>query len=428
MNETMTVLLLLSVPGLPLLLAFPALRSYLPRPCFVALLPAIVIIAAAPQFVVLEIPWLLFGTTFGIDEMSRQLLVMSIIIWAASGAYLYGCKNYSSEGRFTTYFMLTLAANMGAIIATDMMTFFVFATLMSYAFYALLVSGEGEDAQQSGRVYLSLMIIADLVLFEVLLIAAAVNDDLGFTAVHFMMAQSPSLQLYLSMILIGFGIKAGLWPLHFWLAMVFCSSRPAVTLLIGGVPIAIGLLGMVRWLPIGEINSPFTGMVMQSLGIAAMLYAVLAGLIRRQLNNLAVNAVIISTGFYVSALGTGLADPALWSQYGHWAYLFIACFGIGYALLVITGRWLGLKPDGSMTLLKQSDYLSRRLKHYWTLAAAYWHKKIISSAAAKLNYRYYSPAWKKILDNAEHFLQRWTIAITLLLLLGIVVLLTGVLF
>ena len=74
MNETMTVLLLLSVPGLPLLLAFPALRLYLPRPCFVALLPAIVIIAAAPQFIVLEIPWLLFGTTFGIDEMSRLSL------------------------------------------------------------------------------------------------------------------------------------------------------------------------------------------------------------------------------------------------------------------------------------------------------------------------------------------------------------------
>jgi len=428
MNETMSLLLLLSVPGLPLLLAFPALRSFLSRPGYAALLPAIVIIASAPQFVVIDMPWLLFGTTLGIDETSRLLLAMSLVLWIASASFLHGSGNYTSDGRFTTYFMLTMAANMGAIIAADLMTFYVFATLMSYAFYALLVSGGDEDAQQSAAVYLSLMIVADLILLEALFTAAAMADDPGFAAVHSMTAQSPSLNLYLLLVLTGFAIKAGLWPLHFWLTRVFCASRPAVSLLLGGVPIAIGLLGMLRWLPLGEITSPESGLLMQSFGIAAVLYAVISGLIQRQLRLLPVNAIIFATGFYTGILGTGLADPALWKQYGHWVSYFIACFAVGYALLTIIISRLGTQCDHSAAMIKPLDNLSHRLQHHYALMRSYWNKNRIFSAAARQNYRAYSPIWKKILDNGEHILQRWNIAITVFLLLGIMVIFVSVLF
>lgn len=434
MNEIMSLLLLLSVPGFPLLLAFPALRSFLSKPGYAALLPAIVIIASAPELVVIDMPWLLFGTTLGIDETSRLLLAMSLVLWTVSAAFLHSSGNYTSDGRFTTYFMLTMAGHMGAVIAADLMTFYVFATLMSYAFYALLVSGGDEDAQQSAAVYLSLMIVADLILLEALFTAAATADDLGFgfgfgfAVVHSMMAQSPSLNLYLSMVLIGFAIKVGLWPLHFWLTRVFCSSRPAVSILLGGVPIAIGLLGMLRWLPLGEITSPESGLLMQIFGAAAVLYAVISGLIQRQLKQLPVTAIIFATGFYISVLGTGLAEPALWKLYGHWGTFFIACFGIGYALLAIIISRLGLQCDHSAAMIKPLNYLSPRLKHHGALMRAYWNKNKAFRAAAWQKYRAYSPAWKKFLDNGEHILQRWNIAITVFLLLGIMLIFVSVLF
>jgi hypothetical protein len=59
-KDFLSVLLLLSVPGLPLLLAFPALRSRLSWSCYFALLPAVILLAL-PTTVSVDLPWLLFA-------------------------------------------------------------------------------------------------------------------------------------------------------------------------------------------------------------------------------------------------------------------------------------------------------------------------------------------------------------------------------
>jgi len=430
MNEAMGVFLLFLVPGLPLLLAFPALRSYLPRPCYFALLPAI-ILAAVPMTFSIDIPWLLLGSRFGINDMSRLLLAMSVLLWLVSAGLFYRSADYSSEGCISTCFMLALAGSLGVILAMDLISFFVFLTLTGYGFYALLVSEGGEGTRQSGRIYLSFMIIADLVLFEALLIAAAVTDNLAFEAVHHAIAQSSSLDLYLLMVIIAFMIKAGLWPLSFWLLPVFRSSRPVVAVLLGGVPVAAGLLGMVRWLPLGEISSPEPGMIIQYLGGAAVIYAVLAGLIRAQLKISAIYVAIMFTGFFFIAVGTGLTYPAVWQQYGYFIYFFIALFSIGFAVLVMLLRSLESKYPDKMIPVKQSDSISLWFKQHWPVIierlTAQMRFDAISRLKTKMNFLWQKHLWERILDRSESFLQRWNIAITLFLVLGLIMVFVRVL-
>ena len=421
MNESINVLLLFSVPVLPLLLAIPALRLSFPWSCYIALLPALMILLFKPQLISIDIPWLLFGTTLAIDETSRILLVMSIIVWCASAALLNNSTHFLQSGRFKTYFMLTLAGNLGAILANDLMTFFIFLTLMSYSFYALVVSENKECSQYSGRIYLSFMIIADLVLFEALLLAALVTEHLEFSALHPVIAQSPSLDLYLLMILFGFGIRAGLWPLHFWLSRVFCSSNPVVRVLLVGVPIVMALLGILRWLPLGQITVPALGVGIQWLGIASILTVIIFALIRRQWQSLPVKAIIIANGFYMMALGTGLVDPVFWKQYELWAYYFLASFAIGFAGLIIVSEYLGLNNDTSFMHAKQPNYLISKFKPYLSLLNHNLKMTKVSRLFNKLNGQIYTLSLGKAIDNGEHFLQRWNIAITLFLLLWILV-------
>jgi len=249
-NSTLNILLLLSVPALPLLLAVPALRARLYRPCHFALLPAVLLLTVPAVFSI-EVPWLLFGTGLGIDGPGRLLLVMSVVLWASATSLIQAPADQAAHSRLTTLLLLTMAGNLGVILATDLVGYFSFSALMGYGFYGLLVDGGDETARRAGRVYLGFLVLADLLLFEALLIAAATTRDLGFEAVHQAIGQSPASGLYLSMVLAGFALKAGIWPLHFWLPLAFRSTRPAVALLLGGVPVAIALLGMLRWLPAG---------------------------------------------------------------------------------------------------------------------------------------------------------------------------------
>ena len=353
MNAYLSALLLLSVPGLPLLLAFPALRSRLPRPCHLALLPAVILLAVPAAFSI-EVPWLLFGSGLGIDAASRWLLAMSVVLWGGAATLLQTPTGQAVDKRLTVFFLLTMATHLGAILATDLVGFFTFAVLMGYGFYGLLIAAGDETAQRAGRIYLVFMVVADLVLFEALLIAAATTVDLDFEAVHHALALSqegaPASGLYVSMVLAGFALKAGIWPLHFWLPLAFRSARPAVALLLGGVPVAIALLGMVRFLPLGEITLPDLGAGIQWLGLTAAIYGTVVGLMQSHPRTLLAYAAMVITSLFVTLLGSGLEWPLPGSALQERVPLFIMTLGFTLAALV-TGSMLADKVTVQSALL-----------------------------------------------------------------------------
>ncbi|MFV9615063.1 MAG: proton-conducting transporter membrane subunit [Gammaproteobacteria bacterium] len=432
MNDILSVLLLLSVPGLPLLLAFPALHSRLSWSCYLALLPALILLVL-PTDVSVDLPWLLFGTELGLDGTYRWLIGMSVLLWIFAASLLQPLKDPAANNRLISFFMLTLAGNLGTILATGLVGFFVFSTLMGYGFYGLLVSAGGDTARRGGRGYLVLLILADLALFEGLLIAAATTGDLAFDSVHLAMAQSDSPGLFLLMVLAGFALKAGVWPLHFWLPLVYRSSQPVVALLLPVVPITLAMLGTVRWLPLGEFSSPGLGLIIQAIGVAAMLYAILTGLKKAQLKTLPVHAIILVTGLFFTAIGVGLADHAAWNRYGNWALYFITSLGLGMAVLITVSGWLQAKQHYPAITAKQVEDFSLWFERWpgiivaWTGKAgfvtlprwrAWWLAKV-------RRLWLFICALQSMLDASERTLQRWTFAITLFLLLGIAVVFVG---
>ena len=434
MNDILSTVILFLVPGVPLLLAFPALRARLSRPCFFALLPAIVLalfLILVPVDFSIKIPWLLFGSGLGIDGMSQMFLTMSVILWFAASLHLYRPSGQLVSHRFTTFVMVTMAGNFGVILSTEIVAFFTFLTLMGYGFYGLLVDGGDESVRRAGRIYLAYMILADLVLFEALLVAASTTDDLSFSAVQLAMPVSSSSGLYLSVVLIGFAAKAGFWPLHFWLSPVFRMSRPAVALLIIGVPIAMGLFGTLRWLPLGEIHSPDLGEFIIIMGATAMLYAVLFTILRAQLKTLPAYIVVFFTGLYSVALGIGLSAPDVWRQYEYLIHVFIILMLISLSALMAIITWLAAKHHYPVAHEKQTDILlaSPFFRGGTEGVANQQLKPPQSPFKAKVgamrrkggSKKRVISWWKKIMDSSEYFLQRWTIAITLVLLLGIVV-------
>jgi multicomponent K+:H+ antiporter subunit D len=428
---TLSAFLLLSVPGLPLLLTIPFLRLCLPWPGYLALLPAVALLVL-PHDVFVELPWLLLGSGLGIGGASRSMLAMSVVLWTVAATLSHTVTLQPTRYRFTTFFLLTMAGHLGAILATDLVGFFAFSTLMGYGFYGLLVDGGDQTARRAGRVYLGLLILADLLLFEALLIAAATTEDLGFETVRHAMARSPESGLYLAMVLAGFALKVGVWPLHFWLPLAFRSARPAVALLVGGVPLGIGLLGAVRWSPLGEITLPDLGLIIQGMGVAAVVYAILAGLIQAQLKKLPAYAAIITTGLFATVLGAGLGDPAAWKRYANLAHFFVVSLGLGLAVLVTAIRWLEARYPYPATPAKRTDDSSPWFER-WSGVVVRWGQQMGFDTLPRLRASWLANvgrlrqvcAWHRASDAGEWYLQRWALAVTLVLLLGIAVVLVA---
>ncbi len=435
MNGFMSTFLLLLVPGLPLLLALPALHSRLRRPLYLALLPA-VILWIVPADIALELPWLLFGSGVAIDGDTRWLLASLVLIWMVAGFLLQATRG-TKERRLTTFLLLMMGGSLSAILVTEMAGFFACLVLLGYAYFGVLLTADGSEASRpAARLYLVLLVLSDVLLFEALLVTSIMSDPpwgkaIGEEVMH-PAAQPPPLLFYLLLTFVGFAARGAVWPLQSWLPRLSVSPHPALTLLLGAVVIAIALLGMVRWLPLGELTSPLLGFLIQGVGGVALLYAVVAGL---KWQTISATFILFFSGLLIIMVGVGLADPAVWNSYSHWGNIFIAIIAIGLAVLTLVRDRLGAPPCNAVVAGKPAvpmvglleERIGRAIR--WVSKAGFESLPRLRAACVVQIVRLWQPhQWQRMLVRGEACFRQWHYAIALSLLLAIVVVLIGISF
>ena len=177
MNDVLAALVLLSVPGLPLLLAVALMSGPLRRGAMVlapwAALPALVVSSSLPAGFTAELPWLLLGTQLVLDDTATIFLFFTGLLWLTAAVYTTGdFSGRSSRTRFFGWFLLAMAGNLGLILAGDLIVFYSFFALMSFASYGLVVHERTLEALRAGRVYIVLVVVGELLLFAAFALAA----------------------------------------------------------------------------------------------------------------------------------------------------------------------------------------------------------------------------------------------------------------
>jgi formate hydrogenlyase subunit 3/multisubunit Na+/H+ antiporter MnhD subunit len=303
-------LLMPAVFGLPLALALClSIRSL--QPGIIRLVPwsAIPALAAlvwvAPDEMV-SIPWLLLEVHFALDPTGRIFLFFTSVLWLLAGIY---AQSYLAADprrvRFFFFFLMSMSGNLGLIISHDVVSFYVFFALMSFASYGLVVHNSDAEALRAGRVYMVLVVIGELALFAAFVWQTWSVDSLllkDFSKVR------PN-ALIVSLILIGFGIKAGALPVHVWLPLAHPAAPTPASAVLSGAMIKAGLLGWLRFLPIGLMGLPQWGSVCIIAGLLAAYYAVVVGLTQQNPKTVLAYSSISQMGLMTVGLGLAVGWP-----------------------------------------------------------------------------------------------------------------------
>ena len=198
------------------------------------------------QFSVLELlPNL--EISFRVDILSFSLALLSSFIWMLVSIYSidYMCNEHGCN-RYYPVLMITLAGCMGIFMAGDFFTLFVFFELMSLTSYVLVVHEETIDALRAGYKYLIMTIIGGLALFFGIIITFELGGSVSLTGTT--LIQEPSNLALFAFIsfLIGFGMKAGMFPLHVWLPDAHPVAPSPASALLSGIMLKTGAYGMLR--------------------------------------------------------------------------------------------------------------------------------------------------------------------------------------
>jgi len=309
-------MLLLGVILFPLLLALLLLSPA--RPMVLRLapwapLPALLLALMGPPELHAEIPWLLLGTRLGLDETGRLFLLFTALIWLVAGLYArVWLAADARRARFAGFFLVVQAGNLGVCLAQGAAGFYFFFALMTFAAYGLVIHAGDKAARRAGRVYLALAVVGEvLILSGLLLLVDAWGNAylLDFRHAGPLPAQLAPAAWCL---LLGFGVKAGLPLLHYALPLVYSAAPAPAAAVLAGAMLKAGLLGWLRFLPLGELALPDVGMSLMVLGAIAMFAAAAIGLTQRQAAALLAYSSISQMGYFLLALGAALRVPALW--------------------------------------------------------------------------------------------------------------------
>ncbi|MGF1470659.1 MAG: complex I subunit 5 family protein [Rubrobacteraceae bacterium] len=310
------MLLWLLPSGVPLLLSI-ALAPRRLRPLAeylapLAALPAFLIAVFARPGSVVEVP-LLLGIRLGLTGTTQLFLLFSAGLWLLAGLYARAyLEDDPTSGRFFGFFLATMAGNLGLIVARDVVSFYLFFILMSFAAYGMIVHDRTPRAFRAGRVYVVFVVIGETFLLPAMILISVAAGAYRLEEVPAAVAGSPLQGLIVFLLFAGFGTKVGVLLLHFSLPLAYPASPPPAGAALGGPMIKAGLLGWLIFLPVGETGTTLWGTVVAVFGIAAAFYGVVVGLTQRTPGTVLAYSSISQMGWITAALGIGLLSSEAW--------------------------------------------------------------------------------------------------------------------
>ena len=311
MNEANVAIWLIMIPGgalaLAALLALPGRAWRLPLTPLGAL-PGLAAYFWLPLGSRAAYPWLLLGTEFHIDSTGRGILLLTSVLWLAAGIYALGYLRGSPRApTFHLFFLLAMAGNFGLVVAADAVSFYFFFALMSFAAYGLVVFLRSDEVWRAGRVYMVLVILGEVALFTGLALMVHQAGTLELAA----LAAAPPRGLALVLLVGGFGVKAGMFPLHVWLPLAHPVAPVPAHAVLSGAMVKAGLLGWLRLLPVENGEMPGLGLALLALGLTGAYLGVAVGIMQSRPKTILAYSSVSQMGLITSGVGLALAFPEI---------------------------------------------------------------------------------------------------------------------
>ena len=265
------------------------------------------------------IPFIHYGVR--LDPLSAYFNLALSILAAFTALYSVGYLRHGAAGRrpglFCCFFNLQLLSLTLVFTASNIIFFLVAWELVVVTAYFLIVTDhESTEVRKGGLLFILMSRAGTGLMFIGFLLLAAAAGSMEFEAMHGIGAKlSPAYGAAAFLLLFfGFGVKAGIIPLHIWLPAAHPVAPSNVSALMSGIVIKTGIYGMARVFFDFYGDLPvWAGMLVLVAGVVSALLGVLYALMEHDLKRLLAYHSIENIGIILMGFGSAL----LFRSFGH---------------------------------------------------------------------------------------------------------------
>jgi len=251
---------------------------------------------------------------FRLDPLSAFFLIPLLIV--ATCISLYGCGYCSTspenrgESLLTFYFGVAVAAIIMLFLAANGITLLIFWEAMALGtFLAMCLEHGKPEVLRAGLHYLVASHVTTIALFVLMALLPRTGVSL-FPAAGSLDPTGPGATAILVVALVGFGIKAGIMPLHVWLPGAHANAPSNISALMSGIVLKLGIYGLIRVLSFFGTPPLWWGLLVLCLGIVSAIAGVLFAIGQHDIKRLLAYHSIENIGIIVMGMGVALCGLA----------------------------------------------------------------------------------------------------------------------
>lgn len=296
----------------------------------ISLLAVGAIALAVYAFLVGEVKLFSFRTAifgyeyFAVDRLSALFLVIIAIASVAtviySRGYLAGYFGRYSSAHFSLHYtaLVALVASMMCVVLASGGFSFLFSwELMTIAsFILILFEANRQETRRAALNYLVMMHIGFMFLVAGFVMLFNATHSSSFDAIEYYFKLGNPLPLFV-VLFIGFGMKAGLFPMHIWLPEAHPAAPSHVSAIMSGVMIKTGIYGVVRLMQAIDANTELLytiGLIVLLSGIVTGLWGVIFAAMQNDVKRLLAYSSIENIGVILIGLGIAAVGHAAGSD------------------------------------------------------------------------------------------------------------------
>jgi len=252
------------------------------------------------------VPQLGLSYSLGIDGLSLPLLALSsLLTWIVI---------YSSNGveRSRLYYGLILLVNAGvagAFVAQNLLLFVIFYELELIPMYLLINIWGGEKRGYAATKFLIYTAVSGVLILVGFLGLTWLSNATSFDydSIATLGLDLRTQLILLTILLVGFGIKIPLVPLHTWLPDAYTEASPPVAILLGGVVAKLGTYGLIRFgLGLFPETWALVAPGLAIIGTVSVMYGALSAIAQKDIKRMVAYSSIGHMGYVL--LGAAAAN------------------------------------------------------------------------------------------------------------------------
>jgi len=300
-----------------------------------------------------------WGTvSFQFDGISLVLIASALILGLLStwfsGRYLAG---EVGEEKYYALFSILIGSILCLVCAADLFTLWLCFEMMAVSTYTLVAfHRQNAAALEAGVKYLVQSALGSVLVILGIALVFGERGSLSLETLKAIGTQTPGLLAAGGLILVGFGIKAAIVPLHTWLPDAHSQAPSGMSAMLSGVVIAAGLTAMLRALSALGVPPAVWGCAFLALGSINMLVGNLLALRQVEVKRMLAYSSISHIGYLLIGLGFALYQGVNYGAEGTFFHLITHAIMKGLAFLTAGAFLFVLLPhDGFHGSLKIKD-------------------------------------------------------------------------